>query len=165
MRNLGDETYLSWSTCFLAFLPGNTARLIFSLAAGTLYPEAFDFPKGQWGVVLCLSEWAIDGILADPLLLRMLLHFAHSTRNRLDPGLIQVLVMGLGGVLATCFMNLLAGAAVGTLDAAAVTQSWRWFARFLGLMTIILTLFSFYFATLSCRGTRQCTVRSCLRQT
>ncbi|CAE7929822.1 ANKMY2 [Symbiodinium necroappetens] len=168
MERLGDETYLPWSMCFVAFIPQCIVLAVFNLEESVIDPSTYDFPAGPVGWCLCLAQWIIFSLMSVPLLLPTLLRLTHVIDNGVSPGLVQILLMGLTGVVATTFVILLSSAATGTLEAAVVTGSSLWLVAFLLPMSLILVAFWFHFLRSTterlwlqiCRS--QCDARCCV---
>lgn len=131
MENLGDETFLSWRTCFVAFLPQAIFLAVINLELLLVCPEVLDWPPGPTAWALGLADSVIFSCMVVPLLVPTLLHLAHVLESRVSSGHIQVLLMSLGGFLITTFVILLGNAACGALDAAVITRSFEWLAAFL----------------------------------
>ncbi|CAE7838239.1 unnamed protein product [Symbiodinium necroappetens] len=145
MENLGDETFLSWRTCFVAFLPQAIFLSVINLESVMVCPEVLDWPPGPVAWTLGLAESVIVSCMVVPLLVPTLLHLAHGLDSRVSSGHIQLLLMGLGGFLITTFVILLGTAACGALEAAVITRSLEWLAAFLLIMSFILVAFCIYF--------------------
>ncbi|CAE7783817.1 PFOR, partial [Symbiodinium sp. CCMP2456] len=145
MDKLGDETSLSFRTCFAAFVPGSSFFLLNTLAVDGAHSAAFDFPQGSEKWILCLVEAAIMNLMVTPVLLPNLLYLTHSVYGSVRPGFLQSLLTLVGGFVVSTLVIFLGVAALGALEAVVLTRSLRWLVVFLFLMGLILANFCFHF--------------------
>ncbi|CAE7210962.1 PFOR [Symbiodinium sp. CCMP2592] len=127
MDKLGDETFLSFRTCFVAFLPGSSFFLLNTLAVDGAHSAAFDFPHSPEKWILCLVEAAIMNLTVTPLLLPNLLYLTHKVYISVRPGCLQSLLTLVGGFVVSTLVIFLGFAALGALEAVVLTHSFRFF--------------------------------------
>ena len=143
-RNMGSETFLSWSVCFFSLLPYASYILLYYLQL-SLVPEWSDLPGGPLACAICLSEWIMLFMLCDPVSLPVWMQTMQAVESAVSPGWIRSLLMGCGVVLAEGLLLGIGASACGSLEAAVLTRSPTWLAAFLCILCVIILLFAHHF--------------------